>query len=246
VIRIGLRLSSAFLVLLAAVAISACGSQTDPPPSAAKPAAGATVTPAPPSGQLAKSVVRSYYRDVNSERFGAAWSHFSPELRHAAGGFHSWRSGYDLTTHTTLASLRTVRASARSAVEQIRLVGDAVDACGRDVSQTFAGTWILEKREGSFVGVALDMDQVSGDDLVSDAADCAPPTTTVEPPPPPPPPTTPSCDPNYVGACVPADTSDVDCAGGSGDGPEYVGPVQVVGSDPYGLDADGDGYACES
>lgn len=53
------------------------------------------------------------------------------------------------------------------------------------------------------------------------------------------------CDPNYVGACVPAGASDVDCAGGSGDGPEYVGPVRVVGSDPYGLDADGDGYACE-
>jgi hypothetical protein len=34
-------------------------------------------------------------------------------------------------------------------------------------------------------------------------------------------------------------------AGGSGDGPEYTGPVQVVGSDPYGLDSDGDGYGCE-
>jgi hypothetical protein len=29
------------------------------------------------------------------------------------------------------------------------------------------------------------------------------------------------------------------------DGPEYTGPVQVVGSDPYDLDSDGDGYACE-
>jgi hypothetical protein len=55
-----------------------------------------------------------------------------------------------------------------------------------------------------------------------------------------------NCDPNYTGACVPADAADVDCAGGSGDGPEYVGPVRVVGSDHYGLDADGDGYACES
>ena len=39
---------------------------------------------------------------------------------------------------------------------------------------------------------------------------------------------------------------DVDCAGGSGDGPRYVnGPVSVTGSDPYGLDSDGDGVACE-
>jgi shikimate kinase len=53
------------------------------------------------------------------------------------------------------------------------------------------------------------------------------------------------CDPNYAGACVPI-ASDVDCAGGSGDGPAYVqGPVYVVGADIYGLDRDGDGIACE-
>ncbi|WP_407664989.1 hypothetical protein [Mycolicibacterium pulveris] len=53
------------------------------------------------------------------------------------------------------------------------------------------------------------------------------------------------CDPNYSGACVPI-ASDVDCAGGSGNGPEYVsGPVYVVGDDIYELDRDGDGFACE-
>jgi resuscitation-promoting factor RpfB len=53
------------------------------------------------------------------------------------------------------------------------------------------------------------------------------------------------CDPNYTGACVPI-ASDVDCAGGSGNGPAYVqGPVQVVGTDIYGLDRDGDGIGCE-
>jgi hypothetical protein len=52
------------------------------------------------------------------------------------------------------------------------------------------------------------------------------------------------CDPNYTG-CVPI-ASDVDCAGGSGDGPAYVrGPVQVIGDDIYDLDRDGDGTACE-
>jgi hypothetical protein len=40
--------------------------------------------------------------------------------------------------------------------------------------------------------------------------------------------------------------SDVDCAGGSGNGPAYVvGPVKVIGSDIYGLDADHDGFGCE-
>jgi hypothetical protein len=54
------------------------------------------------------------------------------------------------------------------------------------------------------------------------------------------------CDPNYAGACLKPDSSDYDCEGGSGDGPDYTGPVQVVGSDPYDLDRDGDGSACET
>lgn len=54
-----------------------------------------------------------------------------------------------------------------------------------------------------------------------------------------------SCDPNYSGACVPI-ASDVDCAGGSGNGPAYVaGPVYVIGSDIYDLDRDGNGVACQ-
>ena len=54
-----------------------------------------------------------------------------------------------------------------------------------------------------------------------------------------------SCDPNYV-PCVPI-AEDVDCAGGSGNGPAYVeGPVRVVGTDIYGLDRDGDGIGCEA
>lgn len=52
------------------------------------------------------------------------------------------------------------------------------------------------------------------------------------------------CDPNYSG-CVPI-ASDVDCAGGSGNGPAYVsGPVRVIGSDIYDLDRDNDGYGCD-
>lgn len=57
-----------------------------------------------------------------------------------------------------------------------------------------------------------------------------------------------NCDPNYDavrGACVPI-ASDVDCAGGSGNGPAYVrGPVYVIGRDIYGLDRDGNGVGCE-
>jgi hypothetical protein len=84
-----------------------------------------------------------------------------------------------------------------------------------------------------------------------------PPATTPPAPPPTPAPTSPptlpppqfvsappDCNPNYT-PCVP-NASDVDCAGGSGNGPAYVaGPVQVIGSDVYGLDRDGDGIGCE-
>jgi hypothetical protein len=53
-----------------------------------------------------------------------------------------------------------------------------------------------------------------------------------------------TCDPNYSG-CLRPNASDYDCAGGSGDGPYYTGPVRVLGDDHYDLDRDGDGVACE-
>ncbi|MBI2008974.1 G5 domain-containing protein [Candidatus Saccharibacteria bacterium] len=68
--------------------------------------------------------------------------------------------------------------------------------------------------------------------------------TKVAKPAPAPAPEPSNCDSNYSG-CVPI-ASDVDCAGGSGNGPAYVsGPITVRGSDIYDLDRDGDGIACE-
>jgi hypothetical protein len=70
-----------------------------------------------------------------------------------------------------------------------------------------------------------------------------PPPVSSPPPPTTPPPTT-DCTPGYDPCIPPGD--DVDCAGGSGNGPRYVeGPVYVTGSDPYGLDTDHDGVGCE-
>jgi micrococcal nuclease len=65
----------------------------------------------------------------------------------------------------------------------------------------------------------------------------SPPSTTTAPA---------SCHPSYAGACLDPTASDYDCAGGSGDGPKYTGPVRVIGPDVFRLDSDGDGYACES
>jgi hypothetical protein len=52
------------------------------------------------------------------------------------------------------------------------------------------------------------------------------------------------CSPNYSGQCVPI-VSDVDCAGGGGNGPAYLtGTVTVVGTDVYQLDRNHDGIGC--
>ena len=57
-----------------------------------------------------------------------------------------------------------------------------------------------------------------------------------------------NCTPGYS-PCIPNKASDVDCWGGSGNGPRYTarGVTYRVtkGKDRYGLDADRDGWGCE-
>jgi len=59
-----------------------------------------------------------------------------------------------------------------------------------------------------------------------------------------------NCDPNYVvtgGPCLKDGIGDYDCYGGTGNGPNYTpagATIKVVGSDPFGLDADHDRIAC--
>jgi outer membrane biosynthesis protein TonB len=80
-----------------------------------------------------------------------------------------------------------------------------------------------------------------------------PPATPTSPPPtptlPPPTPTqAPSvnCHPSYPDVCIPIGSADYDCAGGSGNGPNYIsGPIRVLPPDPYDLDRDGNGWGCE-
>lgn len=53
-----------------------------------------------------------------------------------------------------------------------------------------------------------------------------------------------NCHSGYSG-CLKKNAGDYDCAGGSGNGPNYTGRVEVYGSDPFDLDRDGDGVGCE-
>jgi hypothetical protein len=72
------------------------------------------------------------------------------------------------------------------------------------------------------------------------------PAPTLAPPPPPPTAAPANCHTSYQGACLIVGIGDYDCAGGSGNGPNYVsGPVYVVGWDEFELDRDGDGVGCE-
>jgi hypothetical protein len=79
--------------------------------------------------------------------------------------------------------------------------------------------------------------------LVIAKAPPPPPTTA------PPPSTAPTrdCDPSHPDVCLDPNAEDYDCAGGSGNGPEYVdGPIRVRPPDPFDLDREGDGWGCEA
>ena len=57
------------------------------------------------------------------------------------------------------------------------------------------------------------------------------------------------CHPAYAGVCIDPAASDVDCAGGGGDGPAYTTAINFqlvdIANDPYGLDRDHDGQGCD-
>jgi hypothetical protein len=106
----------------------------------------------------------------------------------------------------------------------------------------------VKLEDGVEVSRALTSDSVTTapiDEVTTNGTYVAPPPPPVQQAEPAPVDAGGGCDSNYEGQCVPID-SDVDCAGGSGNGPSYVsGPVYVVGSDVYDLDRDGDGIACD-
>jgi len=180
----------------------------------------------------AESLVEDYYANVDDKRFMAAWSLLASGLQSHLGGFATWQGGYAFTTSTHLLRADGTRTSPTAASVAIALAATDRDACGDEVPQTFDGTWMVETEGGQLRGTAFDVEKVAGATPVRDASACG---------------ATPSnCDPNYSGACLDPTSSDYDCVGGDGDGPDYTGPVTVVGDDHFQLDdGDGDPRACE-
>lgn len=118
----------------------------------------------------------------------------------------------------------------------------ALEGSGLDAAMSDCYVYLaLADHDG---GIALSPERSA--ELVNACRELTTPTTAAPPPPLPPVAVADlpdGCDPNYTG-CVPVD-SDVDCRGGSGNGPSYTGPVEVIGTDIYDLDRDNDGHACE-
>jgi hypothetical protein len=105
-------------------------------------------------------------------------------------------------------------------------------------------TYLVQYIDGVEVSRSVAHEEVTVQpvDEVTSIGTRVPPPVAVEPEPAP---ENSGCDSNYADACV-SISEDVDCAGGSGNGPAYVdGPVRIIGNDIYDLDNDGDGIACD-
>jgi endonuclease YncB( thermonuclease family) len=191
----------------------------------------------------AVAFMRRYYGRVSNRRFVAAWGMLARPVRRDIGPFRAWRAGYRGSLGASVRSARA-RLSGGRTVVSVHLAGRHRDACsGRVVRRHFRGQWVLAPRRGSWVAVRTRMRKTRGGPVRLSKSDCKP---APAPPVPSPPEPSPPQDCQGYEPCLPPGP-DVDCAGGSGNGPRYVnGPVYVSGDDPYGLDGDGDGVACES
>ncbi|HMJ94517.1 MAG TPA: thermonuclease family protein [Thermoleophilaceae bacterium] len=187
----------------------------------------------------AAGFVRSYYAAVSGGHFADAWDSLGRPVRRKLGSFDQWRAGHRRSLGVSVTST-SVRLSGSRAVVSVSVRARDRDACtGRVVRQLFRGRWVLAPRDGSWVAVGLHIRKTGGGRVRLSKSECPPP-----PKPPSSGPPSAQCEPGYSPCIAPG--SDVDCAGGSGNGPRYVdGPVRVTGGDPYGLDSDGDGYGCE-
>jgi endonuclease YncB( thermonuclease family) len=193
----------------------------------------------------AVAFMRRYYERVSGRRFAPAWGMLGRPVRRDLGTFRAWRAGYRRSLGASVQSARA-RLSGGRAVVSLRLVSRDRDACsGRVVRQRFSGRWVLAPRNASWVAVRSRMRKTGGGRVRLTRSECRPAPAPAPPVPSPPEPSPPQDCQGYD-PCLPPG-ADVDCAGGSGNGPRYVtGPVYVSGDDPYGLDGDGDGVACES
>jgi micrococcal nuclease len=187
--------------------------------------------------------IRRCHSAVSRRRFATAWGLLGRRVRRDIGSFRRWRAGHRRTLEVSVLSARA-RLSRGRAVVSVRLRSRDRDACSRRVvRQYFRGRWLLAPSRDDWVAVRVTIRKTRGGRVRLSKSECPTPQPPTPPEPPHGDPAPIDCQ-GYNPCLQPG--PDVDCAGGSGNGPRYVeGPVSVSGSDPYGLDSDGDGMGCE-
>jgi PASTA domain len=158
---------------------------------------------------------------------------------------------------TTAPPPPTITAPPRTTIRMAtvpRLVGMRTGQAKTALSRRGLHWTIKHKSTGRFApGTVISQSSTPGAE-VRPGASVALVIAKAPPPPPttaPPPPTTAAprnCDPAYPDVCLHQGIGDYECAGGSGNGPNYVeGPLRVFPPDPFDLDGnDNDGIGCES
>jgi hypothetical protein len=156
------------------------------------------------------------------------------------------------TATTTRAAPTTTHPPASRPTPQKTTVPKVVGTAARTATTVLAKhglRWtITYKSTGRFAaGTVISQSQAAGT-AVQPRTVIALVVAKPPPPLPPPAPSAPSnCDPAYPDVCLQDGIGDYDCAGGSGDGPNYVTrPIKVLPPDPFRLDYDHDGIGCES
>jgi endonuclease YncB( thermonuclease family) len=188
--------------------------------------------------EAAAAFVELYYERISARRFSSAWNMLGERRRRQVRPFRQWRAGFagslGVSVLSSNASLR-----GRRAVVRVRLRSRDRDVCSHSVvRQYFRGSVALASRGESWRIVGFGIRKTRGKTPRTSRSQCPAPKPRSPSPGP-----APNCQ-GYNPCLTPG--PDYDCAGGSGDGPRYVdGPVSVHGSDPYDLDRDGDGVACE-
>jgi endonuclease YncB( thermonuclease family) len=186
----------------------------------------------------ALSFVGRYYRRLSESQFLVAWGMLSRRVRREFGPFRRWKAGYRRSLGMRVVASRA-RVSGRRAVVRVRRRARDRDVCnGRVVRQYFRVRWTLGARRNSWVALRVQATKTGGGRPRLSTSECRRRERGGggggER----------RCTAGYS-PCIPPGL-DVDCRGGSGDGPRYVeGPVRVRGSDPYGLEGNGDGVGCE-
>jgi hypothetical protein len=233
---IDLRRSLVLVPLLVIPYLAGCSSTaTKTVTQVATETASTASTPDEPA-QTPEEFAVAYHDHINDRDFQWAWDHLDPQLQAMFGGHETWLAGYDYTASSKAVNVTTVDSSPSQTVLSFEVRSRDFDACDRSLDGRFSGTWTVAPDGTDFQVVDANFTRILGEAPITDAAAC-PGAAPVASPPAPVVGSQGSCDPNYV-PCIPAYPPDLDCY-------DVGMQVEVVGSDPHFLDADGDGIGCE-